>query len=115
MKKSFFIIIALIAVSTFTFAGNDREAGASAARTAIQGKVVDFNTSEELAGVTVKIDGTDVKAYTDIEGNFRIEGIEPGNYKLSVSYISYEEKVIENVQTSVSPSAEIEIKLAQKN
>ncbi len=115
MKNILLTIIALISVSVFTFAGNEPETGASMKKTAIQGKVLDFQTSEELAGVTVKIEGTELKAYTDIEGNFRIDGIEPGSYNLTVSYISYEEKIIEQVQANVTDTREIEIKLAQKN
>jgi hypothetical protein len=115
MKNYILLFIFLLSITGSVFAGNDKETGAAAPKTAIVGKVVDQSTNEELAGVTIQLEGTDVKAYSDIEGNFRIEGVEPGNYNLTVSYISYQEKSVQNIQASVVTAGEIQIKLEQKN
>jgi hypothetical protein len=115
MKTYILSIIFILSVTGSVFAGNDKETGASAPKSAIAGKVIDQSTSEELAGVIIQIEGTDVKAYSDIEGNFRIEGVEPGNYNLTVSYISYQEKLVKNIQASIGSAGDVQIKLEQKN
>lgn len=111
MKKIIAFIIIVFLSGNISFAGNDNEAAAPVVKTTLQGKVTDLKTSEELAGVTIQVEGTNVKAYSDIEGNFKIEGIEPGTYTLTVSYISYQEKQIKDIPAA-SP---VEIKLEQKN
>ena len=105
-------VISLFAGNAAT-AGNDNEGGNAPAATAISGKVFDKNTLEELAGVTVQIEGTDIKAYTDIEGNFKIEGVIPGTYNLTVSYISYKETELTNVSIEPASANDLEIKIEQ--
>lgn len=56
---------------------------------AICGTVFDSTLKEPLIGASVIIEGTTTGTTTDIEGNFRIDGIKPGIYSLSASYISY--------------------------
>lgn len=60
----------------------------------VSGKIVDKKDNAPLIGVNVIIteisDSTKSNgASTDIDGNFIIENIEKGNYKLNVSYIGY--------------------------
>lgn len=116
MKK----IIALLFIISFlagntVFAGNDNESGNAATTTVITGKVFDKCTMEELAGVTVQIEGTDIKAYTDIEGNFKIDNVQPGTYNLNISYISYKETEVVNVNADPAAKKDLEIKLEQIN
>jgi hypothetical protein len=113
MKKIIAIVFILsLFAANAIYAGNDEGNGNPPAATTITGKVIDNMTSEELAGVTVQIEGTELKTYTDIEGNFTIEGLQPGNYDLKVSYISYKETELNNI--SVEPaSKDLEIKLEQ--
>ncbi|MBE0637063.1 MAG: carboxypeptidase-like regulatory domain-containing protein [Bacteroidales bacterium] len=56
------------------------------------GSVIDMETGEKLAGSKIEIEESGVSIFTDINGNFSIPQLEPGNYTLKVSYISYEEK-----------------------
>ena len=116
MKKA---IILIFIFSFFTgnviFAGNGDASGNPPNTTNIMGKVIDKNTMEELAGVTVCIEGTDIKTFTDIDGNFNIEGIQPGKYNVTVSYISYKDKEMSNVNVRLTDKNELEIKLEQVN
>ncbi len=66
---------------------NDTESNASLV---LSGSVADENSGEALVGVEVKIVGTDLKTYTDFDGNFSFENVKPGEYKLATSYISYQ-------------------------
>lgn len=55
----------------------------------LSGIVYDFSSEELLAGVEVTIEGTDMKTYTDFDGQFTFKNIKPGEYKLITNYISY--------------------------
>lgn len=63
----------------------------------ISGKVTDKSTNEVLIGANVMVLGTTTGASTDIDGNYVIKGLEAGNYTIKVSYISYQNLVVENV------------------
>lgn len=115
MKKFIVLIILFSTFSFVSFAGNDKETSGAQATTTIQGKITDMKTMEELTGVTVQIEGTEVKAYSDIEGNFKIEGVEPGTYNLSISYISYKQTKLENIQATVTGTSDVKVKLEQVN
>jgi hypothetical protein len=55
----------------------------------IRGSVVDARGGEALASVQIQLTGTAFRATSDATGHFRIEGITPGDYVLSVSTIGY--------------------------
>ncbi|MBN2008636.1 TonB-dependent receptor [candidate division KSB1 bacterium] len=56
----------------------------------INGKVIDARTKEPLIGVNVLVLGTDRGAATDFEGNYKIENIPVGTYRLRFDYIGFE-------------------------
>uniref|UniRef100_UPI003216898B carboxypeptidase-like regulatory domain-containing protein n=1 Tax=uncultured Draconibacterium sp. TaxID=1573823 RepID=UPI003216898B len=58
----------------------------------LSGSIADELSGESLVGVEVKIEGTDLKTYTDFDGNFSFKNVKPGEYKLVANYISYEKK-----------------------
>lgn len=56
-------------------------------------------TDAEIAGAplpfaNVALKGTAVAAHTNLDGNFEIEGINPGKYVLRIDYLGYEPKEI---------------------
>ena len=63
----------------------------------LSGSVADALTGEPLIGANVIIVGTDFGSATDVNGNFFILNIPPGNYSVKISYIGYESKVVTNV------------------
>jgi hypothetical protein len=50
-----------------------------------------------LPGVTIFIEGTSTGTITDLDGNFNLS-VEPGEYDLRVSFISYETLIISGVK-----------------
>ncbi len=60
----------------------------------IQGKVIDPESGEELIGATVFLFGTTTGSMADIDGNYRITNVKPGEYQLICSYISYRSDTI---------------------
>lgn len=113
MKK-----ILLLAISIFWFTtlfASDKDKKEEAGKPAydivfVSGNVSDYNTGETLVGVEVRLEGADVKTYTDFDGNFQFEGIKAGEYNIIINYISYENKTIEKKKIELF-SEPIEIKL----
>ena len=64
----------------------------------IMGVVKDLENEEPLIGANVIIKGTATGTATDYEGRYFIQGVEPGVISLSVSYIGYENKTINDIE-----------------
>lgn len=58
----------------------------------ISGRITSENTGESLPGATIKIEGENLFATSDIYGSYRITNIPPGEHTVTVSYIGYESK-----------------------
>jgi hypothetical protein len=55
----------------------------------LTGTVKDKLTQEALIGVSIKLEGSEIGAATDLEGNFRITGIPSKSYNVVASYVGY--------------------------
>ena len=118
MKK-----IALTIVSVFfvigVFAGNEKEkaevpASSELAVVDLSGTVTDEKTGELLVGVEVCLKGTDMKTYTDFDGNFTFKNVRKGNYDIVSTYISYEKELVKDVKADQTKN-QVEIKLQASN
>jgi hypothetical protein len=78
----------------------------------ISGVIIDKETKEELIGATVLIDGTTNGTSTDFDGSFTITA-EPGTYKLRISYIGYDTKLVEDVVVKAGETTTLNIVLAE--
>ncbi|MBC8045089.1 MAG: carboxypeptidase-like regulatory domain-containing protein, partial [Rhizobacter sp.] len=63
----------------------------------LTGTVIDARTKEPLAGASVVIEGTRLGARADADGNYTILNIQPGTYRVRVSYIGYQAATLSNV------------------
>ena len=65
----------------------------------IKGVVIDQKSKETLIGAVITVDGTNVKAITNIDGNFQIDGLDKDKtYTLYINYIGYKTQKIDGVQ-----------------
>ena len=65
----------------------------------IKGVVIDQKSKETLIGAVVTVDGTNVKAITNIDGNFLIDGMKKDKtYTLYINYVGYKTQKIDGVQ-----------------
>ena len=64
----------------------------------LKGVVIDKNSKETLIGAVVSVEGTNVKAVTDIDGNFTLNGLKNGKYTLYIKYVGYKTQRIDGVQ-----------------
>lgn len=113
--KKIVIVFALI-VAVFAVQAKEKESKSnteSTATTVLKGTVADEKSGEALVGVEIKLEGTDLKTYSDFDGNFSFNKVKPGEYKVVANYISYEK---ETKTLNVSPSKnELKIKLHSSN
>jgi hypothetical protein len=61
----------------------------------LSGLVMDKLTQEHLEGVYLYFDELDKGIYSGKDGKFNLEGIESGDYTVTVKYISYHEKQLQ--------------------
>lgn len=102
MSKRIFLLLVLIALTSFGFAQNG----------SISGKVVDVKL-ETIIGANVVIEGTAVGAATDLDGNFIITNVKPGTYTLVVSSVTYKTQTITDVVVESGKKTNLEITLAE--
>jgi len=109
------IITAIILLSGILFTTKNIKAESTPANPvvtcSISGQVQDMKTGEALAGVKVILAGTDKVVYSDLDGKFSISNVNPGSYDLTVSLISYDNSLIENLQVKPGESEEVTVKL----
>ncbi len=110
MKKRS-VLFMLFLVFSIAIMANDGSGNKSAKNTTnLAGKVIDKNSGEYLAGVAVKLEGSDQVIYTDFDGNFEFTSLKPGAYKISTNMISYKENT-EKVKVNLADDNQIEFKL----
>lgn len=77
----------------------------------ISGSVVDFVTKQPLIGANILIPGTTIGAATDLNGNFRIDNVNPGTYQLRASVIGYESQTKTDVVVSPGRMTQVTFQL----
>ena len=87
MRKRGLSFLLLISFSSIIFAQNG----------SISGKIIDAQSQEPLIGASVVLNGTTSGNATNLDGDYSIQNISPGTYTLTVSYISYQTTMKENV------------------
>jgi len=80
----------------------------------VQGLVKDAKTKEALIGCTVRIDGTQIGATTDIDGKFTLANVPAGTQKVVISYVSYQTKEIPNVRIESGNTTTIDTELDEE-
>ena len=114
MKKILLIVLALMMFTASNImADNNPVATTSnnetAQLTSVQGRIIDKSTGEPLAGVSVKIEGTNLEVYSDFDGNFSFQNITPGIFNLKISLVSYKENVLKDINLSANHPSVLEI------
>lgn len=98
-------------------AGPDVEARTTARRGAIAGRVVDDATGEELEGAVVAVTSPHMRdaqlAVVDEHGVFRIVGLPPGTYHVSVAYrlVDYGSIEVQRGNVEVKPGETTQVAL----
>lgn len=77
----------------------------------INGRVVDESSNGPIPFANLIVYNTTSGATADLEGNFRITGIEPGFIRLMVSSVGYETRITEEIMVTNARVANITVRL----
>ncbi|MBP1683317.1 MAG: Outer rane receptor protein, partial [Ignavibacteriaceae bacterium] len=103
MKK---LLLLVFLTSYFLYAGTTGK---------LSGSVKDSQTGEPLVGANIIIEGTDYGAATNVDGNFVILNISPGNYSVKISYIGYQASQVTDVQIIVDQTTLLPVVLTPES
>ena len=81
----------------------------------IEGRIFDPVNNESIPFANVVIQGTSNGTTSDVDGNYKIDKLEPGLYNLQVSYIGYKTVVIYEIQATNSRPAFVDIEIEPNN
>lgn len=81
----------------------------------ITGKITDKKNGEALIGVSVLVKELGTGAATNVNGKYFIKDIDTGSYTLQVTYVSYQKKIIEDVQVKPNDVTTLNIELAPED
>ncbi len=87
--------------------------GTAAQTGVLRGTVKDASNSEDVIGATVKIEGTNLIASTDVNGFFSFSKIPVGQVRVIISYVSYKLKIIDDVRVEEGKVTEINTTLME--
>ena len=79
----------------------------------IKGRVTD-DSGKPVIGASVLVVGTTQGAMTDIDGNFQILRVDPGNYTLRISSVEYMTVEVSNVIVKIDETFEVNQKMTAK-
>ncbi len=97
IKTSLIVLIAIIATTDL-----QAQNGGS-----LSGKITETGSGESLIGVTVIIRGTTLGSATDLDGNYTIRNIRPGEYNIEISYIGFERKLFTGIRIVQGETTEL--------
>ena len=81
----------------------------------ISGKVIDKSTGEPLIGANILIVGTNYGGAADMDGNYFIINIPPGNYEVRASSIGYTQVSYKSVRVSVDQTTNLDFSLSSES
>ncbi|HKJ79514.1 MAG TPA: TonB-dependent receptor [Prolixibacteraceae bacterium] len=82
---------------------------------ALKGRVVDAVSNEPLPFVNVVVSGTTIGTITDMDGNFVINGLEPGFVRVEASFVGYKREVSSEIEISATGTNFVEIQLEEQD
>ncbi len=99
---TFFFLLVLLNITSYS---------QSKIKGSIGGRIIDQSTSEPIIGANIILVNTNFGAASDIDGNYLIANLEPGEYDLIVSYISYTKTRISNIKVAAGQKTIINVAL----
>ncbi|MFD2890119.1 TonB-dependent receptor [Chitinophaga cymbidii] len=80
----------------------------------VAGTIVDGASGDILIGVNIRVKQTNGGAVTGIDGKYNLK-LAPGKYTLEFSYISYQSKIVEEVEVKAGGLKSLDMALSQKS
>jgi outer membrane receptor protein involved in Fe transport len=102
-RQSFFFLLIILAGTHLSFAQGK-----------IAGRVTDNGSGDPLIGVNVVIDGTTQGTTTDLDGNYIILNVRPGDYVLRFSYIGFSTQLISGIRIATGQTTRYDLKMREE-
>jgi TonB-dependent receptor len=80
----------------------------------IKGVVIEENTGKPLSGVNIVIKSIKKSTISDSEGNFIFRNLPVGNYSVQFSFLSFESKIVSDIQTVANDTYDLTVSLVEK-
>jgi hypothetical protein len=110
LKQTLTLIFIFLIIS-----GTAMAAASSASSFQISGQIIDAETKEPLIGVNIAIENEFIGSISDKVGNFMIANLQKGDYRLKISHVGYEIKLIDNIVLNDNNSiVNLNIELSKK-
>jgi len=77
----------------------------------LYGKIMDSSTGEELIGANIFLEGTNIGAASDLEGNYEIRNIPPGTYSLIASMVGYTKITVSQLEIKADEQSKLYLSL----
>lgn len=100
--KHFLLIISFLPVFFYSF-------GQSTG--VIAGTIMDKTSQKPISGVSIQVAGISAAVITDSIGQFRIAGIKVGTYRIDITALGYEKKILFNVPVTSGNENNFQIEL----
>lgn len=83
----------------------------------VSGKIIDRNTNEGIGYTIIVLTNKLEQRFinTDVEGNFVIDDLKGGNYKVVITFVGYENVIINNLHIERGNMTFIKIGLCQQS
>jgi outer membrane receptor protein involved in Fe transport len=107
MKKPFTSLILLF--SAFLLFGYSTDLYAQ--NGTLSGTVIDADNDETLIGVNVIIRGTSFGTATNLDGEYEIDNIRPGEYSIEYSYVGYSRVLITGVEINAGETTTLDVEM----
>jgi len=103
-NKILFSFLTIFLSLHFLYAGNTGK---------IAGRVIDKETKEPIPFANVIVEGTQLGAATNLNGEFVILNVPPGVYSVTASVVGYQKQTIRDVRVNVDFTTRLEFALTQ--
>lgn len=103
MKRNLTFLLILMTISQFAYSQVGQ----------ISGRVYNEVNNEPLPFSNIFIEGTDIGATSDFDGNFIVSALKPGIYRLTVSSLGFETRISEEMQITPGKTASINIPMRE--
>lgn len=80
----------------------------------IIGKVIDKKSNETIIGSVVSVDALNVSTQTNYDGQYSLNNLNPGTYKIIFRYLGYKTKVVEGVVVSPNNTTALNVFLEEQ-
>ncbi|MFN1834819.1 TonB-dependent receptor [Balneola sp. MJW-20] len=80
----------------------------------LKGTIIDAEFNEPLPGVNIFIKGTTFGAATNVDGNYEIRNIRPGEYNVEISFVGFERVLLTGIRITAGEETELNYTLKEQ-